>query len=417
LRAEQTFSNKGHSRHDAKENEFESIGSIHWKRRNKKLLLTFKSIKAHLVPYTIGLVDFMSFESDEQFGTWAKKMNEAKRIREDAFIYLEQGKYAEAVESFVNYATARSEYGELASVQCLIIEAAETLEMKKAFLEAAKLYLFIANSLRKAQLWGDAITCYQKAGEAYSNISDLRFKTAAAACYVGAADGLAQVKLWSDAERMMTQAAILGTGENLVWLEKNAMDSFKAGDYAKASEIFGRIASAYVASLDQLSDLLPKSGLGEIAMETKSILLHRSSESRVAEAIALLKSDMIPEAKKILFDAAVSFRVALMNLDPLLLVGRPSPSDFRRFAYNLMMSTIIYRSLGEDKDIQAMFNGLVGANEKGIAMKLESLQSYKIAENALKVKTKQSIEELQQVRLGNLEAIKSDIIKGLELIL
>jgi tetratricopeptide (TPR) repeat protein len=359
----------------------------------------------------------MSFESDDQFGTWTNKINEAKSVKEDAFRYLEQGDYADAVESFVNYATARSEYGELASVQCLIIEAAETLEMKKAFLEAAKLYLFIANSLRKAQLWGDAITSYQKAGEAYSNIPDKRFKAAAAACYVGAADSLAQVKLWSDAERMMTQAAVLGTGEDLVGLEKMAIDSFKARDYAKASEVFGRIASAYVASLDQLSDLLPKSGLGEIAMETKSILLHRASESRVAEAAALIKNEMIPEAKKVLSDAAVSFRVALMNLDPLLLVGRPSPSDFRRFAYNLMMSTIIYRSLGEDKDAQAMFNGLVGANDKRIATKLEALQSYKIAGKALKMKTRQSIEELRQVKLGNLEAIKTDIIKCLELIL
>jgi tetratricopeptide (TPR) repeat protein len=358
----------------------------------------------------------MSFESDEQFGTWASKIDEAKRIRDHAFKCLEQGNYADAVEAFVNYATARSDYGELASVQCLIIEAAESLELRKAFLEAAKLYLFIANSLRKAQLWGDAITCYQKAGEAYSKIPDKRFRNAAAACYIGAADGFAQVKLWSDAERMMTQAAILGTGEDLVTLEKEAMDGFNARNYAKAAEVFGRIASAYVASLDQLSDLLPKSGLGEIAMETKSILLHRSSESRVAEAVALLKTDMIPEAKKVLSDAAVNFRVALMNLDPLLLVGRPSPSDYRRFAYNLMMSTIIYKLLGEDKDAQAMFNGLVGANEKRIAQKLETLQSYKIAGNALKMKTKQSIEELRQVKLGNLEPIKTEIIKGLELL-
>jgi tetratricopeptide (TPR) repeat protein len=359
----------------------------------------------------------MSFESDEQFGTWTKKMNEAKRVRDDAFKLLEQGNYGEAVEAFVTYATLRSEYGELASVQCSVIEAAETLEMKKAYLEAAKLYLFIANSLRKAQLWGDAITCYQKAGEAYSKIPDKRFKTAAAACYIGAADGFAQVKLWSDAERMMTLAAVLGTGEDIIELEKDAMDSFNAGNYAKASEVFSRIASAYVASLDQLSDLLPRSGLGEIAMETKSILLHRSSENRVAEAVALLKSGMIPEAKKVLSDAAVSFRVALMNLDPLLMAGRPSPSDYRRFAYNLMMSTIIYKSLGEDDDAKAMFNGLIGANEKRIAEKLEALQPYKIAGDVLKMKPKQGIEELRKVKLGNLEAIKGDIIKALKLVL
>jgi tetratricopeptide (TPR) repeat protein len=359
----------------------------------------------------------MSFESDEQFGTWAKKMDEAKRIKDNAFKSLERGNYAEAVEAFVNYATARSEYGELASVQCSIIEAAESLEMKKAFLEAAKLYLFIANSLRKAQLWGDAITCYQKAGEAYSKIPDRRFRTAAAACYIGAADGFAQVKLWSDAERMMTLGAILGTGENIIELEKEATDSFKAGNYAKASDVFGRIASAYLASLDQLSDLLPKSGLGEIAMETKSILLHRSSENRVAQGVALLKSGMIPEAKKVLSDAAVNFRVALMNLDPLLMVGRPSPSDYRRFGYNLMMSTIIYKSLGEDDDIQAMFNGLIGAKEKRIEEKLETLQSYRIAGDVRKMKPKQSIEELQKVKLDNLEAIKTDIIKGLRLLL
>jgi tetratricopeptide (TPR) repeat protein len=359
----------------------------------------------------------MSFESEEQFGTWTIKMDEAKRIKDRAFKYLEQGNYGEAVNAFVNYAAARSEYGELASVQCAITEAAETLEMKNAYLEAAKLYLFNANSLRKSQLWGDAITCYQKAGEAYSKIPDKRFKTAAAACYIGAADCFAQVKLWGDAERMMTLAAVLGTGEDIIELEKKAGDSFNDGDYAKASEVFGRIASAYVASLDQLSDLLPKSGLGEIAIETKSILLHRSSESRVIEAVSLLKSDMFQEAKKILSDAAVNFRVALMNIDPLLMVGHPSPSDYKRFAYSLMMSTIIYKVLGQDVDAQAMFMGLISAKEKKVGEKLDDIQSYRAAQGMLRMKAVQGIDELRQVRLGNLEVFKNDIIEGLRLLL
>ncbi len=365
----------------------------------------------------IWLVDLMSFESDDQFGIWTKKMDEAKGIKDRAFRHLEQGNYAEAVNAFVNYAAARSEYGELASVQCSIIEAAETLEMKKAYLEAAKLYLFNANSLRKTQLWGDAITCYQKAGEAYSKLPNRRFRTAAAACYIGAADCFAQVRLWGDAERMMTLAAVLGTGENIIELEKQAGESFSEGNFAKASEVFGRIASAYVASLDQLSDLLPKSGLGEIAIETKSILLHRSSESRVIEAVSLLKSGMVREAKKVLSDAAVNFRVALMNIDPLLMVGHPSPSDYKRFAYSLMLSTIMYKVLGEDTDVEAMFMGLISPKERKVAEKLEDVQSYRAARDMVRMNAKQGIDELRRVKLGNLEPFKNEVVDGLRLLL
>jgi hypothetical protein len=216
---------------------------------------------------------------------------------------------------------------------------------------------------------------------------------------------------------MMTLAAVLGTGEDIIELEKQAGESFCEGDFEKASEVFGRIASAYVASLDQLSDLLPKSGLGEIAIETKSILLHRSSESRVIEAVSLLKSGMVREAKKILSDAAVNFRVALMNIDPLLMVGHPSPSDYKRFAYSLMMSTIIYKVLGEDTDAEAMFMGLISAKEKKVAEKLEDIQSYRAAQDMLRMNAKQGIDGLRRVKLGNLEAFKNDIIEGLRLLL
>jgi hypothetical protein len=216
---------------------------------------------------------------------------------------------------------------------------------------------------------------------------------------------------------MMTLAAVLGTGEDIIELEKQAKDSFSEGDYAKASEVFGRIASAYIASLDQLSDLLPKSGLGEIAIETKSILLYRSSENRVIEAVSLLKSDMVREAKKILSDAAVNFRVALMNIDPLLMVGHPSPSDYKRFAYSLMMSTIIYKALGDDIDAQAMFIGLISPKERKVAEKLEDVQSYRAAKDMVRMNAKQGIDELRRVKLGNLEAFKDDIIDGLRLLL
>lgn len=309
----------------------------------------------------------MCADTDDQFGTWAKKMDEANRIRDRAAKYMERGSYSDAADAFLAYGSALSEYGELASWACSLIEAAETLEMNGAFSEAGKIFLFVANSLRKSQLWGDAIDCYQKAGEAYAKVGRKRFDGAAAASYAGAADCFAALKLWSDAERMMTQGSILGTGENIIELEKEARKSFDKEDYAKASEAFGRIGSAYVASLEQLSDLLPKTGMGEIAMETKSILLQRSSENRVAQVVSLLKNDLVPEASKILLDAAVGFRVALMNLDPLLLVGQSSPSDYKRFSYNLMMSTMLYKLLGESAKAETMFKELIGAKEKRVA--------------------------------------------------
>lgn len=322
----------------------------------------------------MGMVEDMSLEADDHFETWAKKIEAANRIRDKAMKCLEAGNYQEAADAFMAYGNTLSEYGELASWGVSLIEAAETLEAKSAFREAGKVYLFVANSLRKSQLWGDAIDCYQKAGQAYAKIGDKRFSAAAAACYAGAADCFAQLKLWSDAERMMTLGSILGTGENLIDLERNAKESFRKKDYVKASETYGKIASAYLASLEQLSDLLPKSGMGEIAMETKSILLQRSSESRVAEVVSLLRSDMVQEARKVLSDAAVGYRVALMNLDPLLLVGRSSPSDYKRFSYNLMMSTALYKSIGEDDEAETMFKELIGAKEKRVAEKLSAVQ-------------------------------------------
>jgi tetratricopeptide (TPR) repeat protein len=358
----------------------------------------------------------MSFDSDDQSETWVKKMDEANRIRDRAMKFMDRGNYPEAADAFMSYGNVLSEYGELASWGCALIEAAESLESKNAFAEAGKVFLFVANSLRKALLWGDAIECYQKAGEAYAKVGQKRFNAAAAACYAGAADCFAQLKLWGEAERMMTRGSVLGTGENLIELDYVATESFKKGNYPKASETFGRIAAAYVASLEQLSDLLPKTGMGEIAMETKSILLQRSSESRVAEVVSLLRSDMIQEASKILLDAAVGFRVALMNLDPLLLVGRSSPSDYKRFSYNLMMSAMLYRLLGENSEAETMFKELIGAKEKRVAEKLKTLQYYKVAWNMLELKPQDAIKELREVRLGGLEQMKNEVIESLQLL-
>jgi tetratricopeptide (TPR) repeat protein len=364
----------------------------------------------------MGMVEAMTFDTDDQSGTWARKRDEANRIRERAMKSMEQGSYVEAADAFMSYGSALSDYSELAGWGCTLIEAAETLESKNAFAEAGKVFLFVANALRKALLWGDAIDCYQKAGEAYAKVGQKRFNAAAAACYAGAADCFAQLKLWSEAERMMTRGSILGTGENIIELDNDARESFKKKDYGKASEGFGRIASAYVASLEQLSDLLPKTGMGEIAMETKSILLQRSSESRVAEVVCLLRNDMIQEGRKILLDAAVGFRVALMNLDPLLLVGRSSPSDYKRFSYNLMMSTLLYKLLGENDEAETMSKELIGAKERRVAEKLNTLQYYKLAGDMLKLKPHDAIKELQKVRLGGLDDMKIEVIRSFELL-
>ena len=329
---------------------------------------------------------------------------------------MDRGSYSEAADAFMAYGNTLSEYSELAGWACALIDAAETLESKNAFAETGKLFLYVANSLRKALLWGDAIECYQKAGEDYAKVGQKRFNAAAAACYAGAADCFAQLKLWSEAERMMTRGSVLGTGENLIELDYVATESFKRRDYAKASEAFSRIASAYVASLEQLSDLLPKTGMGEIAMETKSILLQRSSESRVAEAVCLLNNNMVQEARKILLDAAVGFRIALMNLDPLLLVGRSSPSDYKRFSNNLLMSTVLYKLLGDNDEAETMSKELIGAKEKRVAEKLKTLQNYRLAVNILKMKPQEVIKELFKVRLGGLDGMKSEVIRGLDLL-
>jgi tetratricopeptide (TPR) repeat protein len=342
-------------------------------------------------------------------------MDEANHIRDRAMKSMERGSYSEAADAFMSYGSALSEYGELAGWACALIEAAETLESNSAYAEAGKVFLFVANSLRKALLWGDAIECYQRAGEAYAKVGQKRFNAAAAACYAGAADCFAQLKLWGEAERMMTRGSVLGTGENLIELDYVATESFKKRDYARASEAFSRIASAYVASLEQLSDLLPKTGMGEIAMETKSILLQRSSESRVAEVVCLLHNGMIQEARKILLDAAVGFRVALMNLDPLLLVGRSSPSDYKRFSYNLMMSTLLYKLSGEDDEVESVLKELIGAKEKRVAGKLNTFQNYRLAGNMLGMKPQEAVRELQKVRLGGLDSMKPEVVKSLEL--
>jgi tetratricopeptide (TPR) repeat protein len=362
----------------------------------------------------VGLVDVMSLEPDDSFisSSRTRRIEEAKRIRERAVKLLGAGKHSEAADAFVDYALSLSESGDVVGLECSLIEAAEALDAKKAFKDAAKLYLFVANSLRKAQLWGDAVNYYQKAAETYSSIGEKRFNAAAAACYVGAADCLAQLKLWGEAERMMTLGAIQGTGENIIELENQAREMFGTRNYVKASEICGRVASAYASSLDQLSDLLPKSGLGEIAIETKSILLHRSSECHVAETISLLKAGKIREAKKALSDAAVGFRVALMNLEPILLVGRPSPSDYRRFSYNLMMSSLLYKLLGEDDEVEAMFRMLISDKEKKVAEKLDTIQYFRVAEDMRKMKLTDAIEELRTVRLGNLENIKTELVEA-----
>jgi tetratricopeptide (TPR) repeat protein len=358
----------------------------------------------------------MSFETEDQPATWAKRMDEANGIRDRAMRCMDRGSYAEAADAFMAYGNALSEYSELAGWACALIDAAETLENKNAFAEAGKVFLFVANSLRKALLWGDAIECYQKAGEAYAKVGQKRFNAAAAACYAGAADCFAQLKLWGEAERMMTRGSVLGTGENLIELDYVATESFKKRNYSKASEAFSRIASAYVASLEQLSDLLPKTGMGEIAMETKSILLQRSSESRVAEAVCLLNSNMEQEARKILLDAAVGFRVALMNLDPLLLVGRSSPSDYMRFSNNLLMSTLLYKLLGDEDEAESTSKELIGAKEKRVAEKLKTLQSYRLAVSMLKMKPHEAIKELHKVRMGGLEAMKNEVVSGLGLL-
>ncbi|WXG46525.1 MAG: hypothetical protein WED05_07705 [Candidatus Atabeyarchaeum deiterrae] len=359
----------------------------------------------------------MSLEPDDHFKTWTRRIEESKRIRGKALKLLDQGDFGEAADAFLDYAASCSEYGEVTGLECSTMDAAETFELKNALPEAGKLYLFTANSLKKAQLWGDAVSCYLKAAEVYGRIGEKRFRTVAAICYVGAADCMARLKLWSDAERLMTEGSVLSTGEDITELEKEAKEKFEDKEFTQASEIFGKIASAYVASLEQLSDLLPKSGLGEIAIETKSILLHRSSETRVAQAISLLRCNMVQEAIKILSDAAIGFRVALMNLDPLLLVGSPSPSDFKRFSYNLMMSTILYRLLEENDEVDAMFKQLISAKEKKVAEKLEAIQYYKVTEGIREMNLKDAIEGIRNIRLGNLEYMKEDVVGGFEQLL
>jgi tetratricopeptide (TPR) repeat protein len=354
----------------------------------------------------------MSIEHDNSYVSSSRtRRTEARRVKEKALQLLDSGKYGEAADAFVDYALALSESGDVVGLECSLIEAAETLDGDKAFKDAAKLYLFVANSLRKAQLWGDAITYYEKAAVAYSKIGERRFNVAAATCYIGAADCLAQLRLWGEAERMMTLGAVLVTGEKIVEMEKEAQTRFRGGDYIEASKAYGRVASAYASALEELGDLLPKSGLGEIAIQTKSILLHRSSECRVAEIVSLVKAGQPQKASKILSDAAMGFRVALMNLEPVLMVGRPSPSDFRRFSLNLMMSSILYKLMGEEDEVEAMFKMLISDKEKKIREKLDTIQYYRIAKDMPRIKLSDAIEGLRNIRLGNLDDIKNELIE------
>jgi tetratricopeptide (TPR) repeat protein len=354
----------------------------------------------------------MSIEHDNRFISSSRtRRTEAKHFKEKALALLDAGKYGEAADAFVDYALALSESGDVVGLECSLIEAAETLDGNKAFKDAAKLYLFVANSLRKAQLWGDAITYYEKAAGAYSKIGEKRFNVVAATCYVGAADCLAQLRLWGEAERMMTLGAIHVTGENIIELEKEAQTRFRDGDYVEASRAYGRVASAYASALEELGDLLPRSGLGEIAIQTKSILLHRSSECRVSEVVSLVKAGQPQKISKMLSDAAIGFRVALMNLEPVLMVGRPSPSDFRRFSLNLMMSSLLYRLLGENEEVEGMFKMLISDKEKKIVEKLDTIQYYRMARDMQKMKLTDAIEGLRSVRLGNLDDIKNELIE------
>jgi hypothetical protein len=82
-----------------------------------------------------------------------------------------------------------------------------------------------------------------------------------------------------------------------------------------------------------------------------------------------------------------------------------------------MMSTIIYKALGDDIDAQAMFIGLISPKERKVAEKLEDVQSYRAAGDIVRMNVKQGIDELRRVKLGNLEAFKNDIIDGLRLLL
>lgn len=92
------------------------------------------------------------------------------------------------------------------------------------------------------------------------------------------------------------------------------------------------------------------------------------------------------------------------------MVGRPSPSDYRRFSYNLMMSSLLYKLLGENDEVEAMFKMLISDKEKKAVEKLDTIQYYRVAGDMRKMKLTDAIGELRSVRLGNLEEIKNVLI-------
>jgi tetratricopeptide (TPR) repeat protein len=337
---------------------------------------------------------------------------ELDQLHKKARELLEQGKYREAFEAYVEYGDSMGKVRGLAGVEAAIVEGARRFEGLMFWYEAGNLYLIAANYLNNQGVFPDAGEFYLRTAEALEKSKEKDIGGVITGCYAEAAHALREAKATAESEKAVMKGVFVATGEKPLEVEGNALKVLRTGDLRSASDMFERAASVYQRAIQALSNIVPAIKSGSQAIDVKSILHHRAAQNFLASAAALSKSnDKLRSIKEGLGRAADEYMSAVINFTPLFTVGEPHKEDYRRYSYDIMMAAALRILLDSTEDMKTLKEQLSNIGPKHT----KQLREGKYLDIALTLmrteKIKSVINDLQEVRFGNIEEVKDDIIE------
>nr|MDO8133535.1 hypothetical protein [Candidatus Njordarchaeum guaymaensis] len=331
-----------------------------------------------------------------------------KRARE----LLEQGKYREAFDAYVEYGDSMGKVKGLAGAEAAIVEGARRYEGLMFWYEAGSLYLIVANFLNNQEVFPDAGDFYLRAAETLEKSKEKDLKGLITVSYAAAAHALRVAKATAESEKAVMKGVFVATGENPLEVEGNALKLLKTGNFRSASDMFERAASTYQKAIQELSDLTPTISSGPQAVDVKSILHHKAAQNLLASAAALSKfNDKLGAIKENIGKAADEYTNAVINFTPLFSIGEPHKEDFRRYSYDVMIGAALRIALGSTEDVKTLKEQLSYIGKKRLRQ-MEESKYLDIALILMKTeKIRSVINDLKEVRFGNMEDMKDEIIE------
>jgi hypothetical protein len=334
------------------------------------------------------------------------------RLHDKAKELLEQGKYRESFNAYVEYGDLMGKTKGLAGAEAAILEGARKFEGLSMWYEAGNLYLITANFLNNLGVALDADDFFLAAAETLEKTQDKNLRGLIASCYGAASQTLRAAKKLAESDKALMKGVLTTTGKNPLEVEGSAFRSNRTGNFQSASELFNEAATIYLEAIDELSNLASSMQEGPLAIDVKSTLHHRAGQNFLASAACLSKWNKKPETVKgSMAKAADEFTKAIINYTPLFTLGEAHKVDCRRYAYDLMMGTALRTAVGFTEDIETLQDQLFAIDKKR-TKELEESGYLNVALALMKSrKIKSVITDLRDVSLGSVDELKDSIIE------